>query len=116
MPYICQKRRLEFAIVTAPTAVLRTAGRLLLCYKSRLTRTSTGLVERLGDLPDIQQRIHALPSWVQKLSSISAEAAEKKQKVDELTGLRWYAPFAGRAMRRLARLSSSSNIVGRTAR
>jgi hypothetical protein len=34
MPYICQKRRLDFVIVTAATAVLRTAGRLLLCYKS----------------------------------------------------------------------------------
>jgi hypothetical protein len=65
MPYICQKPRLDFVIVTAATAVLRTAGRLLLCYKSRLTRTSTGLVERLGDLPDIQRRIHALPPWVQ---------------------------------------------------
>jgi hypothetical protein len=34
MPYICQKRRLDFVIVTAATAVLRRAGRLLLCYKS----------------------------------------------------------------------------------
>ena len=80
--FIDGRREIDTAETTGDSQV-----RSLTAEAQELRKEIEELQQQLAHLPGVEQQIQALLPSEQKLSTISAEAAQKKSKLDELTKL-----------------------------